>query len=586
MVGDKKKILNGSKYNKYFKPPQNKVKQIGRAKVMQTLEIMEEIVLSTLDQTKDIAKVLKHNDTYTTAKEIWNFAHHYIQYKNDESGKEQLREPNRSWADRKTGIDCDCFSIFVSSILMNLGIEHSFRITKYNGNDYFQHVYVVIKSNGREIIIDPVVNHFDYEKKYTGKHDKKMSIRHEILSGVNGAKFGFEFDGILNGLGSVSSNEILSSLKAHLENTREIVQKDPETVASVVNPQTYLNQLNYVLSKDWNNTAEVYQAIELVESQTESLGRLRDRLSNGWNKVKKGVKKATEKVKTGVKKAVKAVVKYNPLTLAMRGGLLLAFKINLFHFTEKLKYGYLTESQAKQNGLNISNYRRIKDILGKVEQMFEKVGGDKENLKKAILTGRKGSLSDLNLSPEATKPTPTITTNSVKQKVNIASRFNPSDIKSFAPQMSEIRLSGLGAEPVTTATTTAAASGLLATIGSWLSKIDWKNVFDKAGQAQKAVQSVKTTIDTARNTINNSGNSAPVSTGINPYANNGNIPTVTLPTHTVNASKTNNTNSNSGGMSTGNKTALLVGTTVLALGLSYMAFRPKKQLAGIPEVSI
>ena len=132
--------------------------------------MMEEIVLSTLDQTKAIAQVLKGNDTYSTASNIWKFAYHYIQYKEDENGKEQLREPNRSWADRESGIDCDCYSILISSILTNLGIDHKYRITKYNGNDYYQHVYVVIKQkNGKEIIIDPVVNSFDYQKPYTGK---------------------------------------------------------------------------------------------------------------------------------------------------------------------------------------------------------------------------------------------------------------------------------------------------------------------------------------------------------------------------------------------------------------------------------
>ena len=73
--------------------------------------------------------------------------------------------------------------VFISSILLNLDIPHSFRVTDY-GNGW-QHVYVVaFLPSGKEIIIDPVMNSFDAQKPYKRKFDYKMKL--EMLSGFNG----------------------------------------------------------------------------------------------------------------------------------------------------------------------------------------------------------------------------------------------------------------------------------------------------------------------------------------------------------------------------------------------------------------
>ena len=75
------------------------------------------------------------------------------QYKLDKKGLEQLRRPARTWADRKSGVDCDCMSIFASSILTNLQIPHKFRITKYS-QDSWQHVYVIGGENIHGVLSD------------------------------------------------------------------------------------------------------------------------------------------------------------------------------------------------------------------------------------------------------------------------------------------------------------------------------------------------------------------------------------------------------------------------------------------------
>jgi hypothetical protein len=121
-------IADGSGYDRFFSSPDNQDRFIRDGDVNITVDLMKRVVWKYIDDTKRIAAHLKETSLKKTCQNIWNFLYHHIQYKLDAKGLEQLRRPNRSWAEKNTGIDCDCFSIFVSSILTNLQIPHSFRI--------------------------------------------------------------------------------------------------------------------------------------------------------------------------------------------------------------------------------------------------------------------------------------------------------------------------------------------------------------------------------------------------------------------------------------------------------------------------
>ncbi|HAA21848.1 MAG TPA: hypothetical protein DCP28_24915, partial [Cytophagales bacterium] len=58
-----------------------------------------------------------------TANNIWTFCYTHFQYKEDRKDREELRTPARAWHDRKSGIDCDCFSILVLALCNELGLE-------------------------------------------------------------------------------------------------------------------------------------------------------------------------------------------------------------------------------------------------------------------------------------------------------------------------------------------------------------------------------------------------------------------------------------------------------------------------------
>jgi hypothetical protein len=147
-----------------------------------TVRFIPQVVRETLFQTAKLAPLLKGSNVYETCKNIWEFVYTHIAYKKDEEGKEQIRSPARGWHDRFHGIDCDCYTVFISSILSNLKIKHKLRITKYS-QDHFQHIYPIVPTTGGNYItVDCVVDRFNYEEPYTEKQDTKMEL--EYLNGI------------------------------------------------------------------------------------------------------------------------------------------------------------------------------------------------------------------------------------------------------------------------------------------------------------------------------------------------------------------------------------------------------------------
>jgi hypothetical protein len=256
-----RKIASGSQYEQYFKPATGTTDIINEnATTTDTLEFVKVLVLNTLNDTKAIAKVLQAPSLQATCNNVFNFFYQNYQYKLDEIGVEQVRRPTRAWADRKTGIDCDCFTASVSSVLTNLGIEHYLKIIAINGRDNYQHIYVVVPKNntGNDLtsknlkensywVIDPVLNNFNEEApKITKTKYLKMGIQLQQLNGLEEvAGLGNEFEGIdneLNGLDEVSMGRVFQErLKQHVCNTRKHIERNPQVVSKFYKPQVLLN---------------------------------------------------------------------------------------------------------------------------------------------------------------------------------------------------------------------------------------------------------------------------------------------------------------------------------------------------------
>ena len=134
-----------------------------------TVAFMHYVIRETSSDTARLAQSLRGSSLRETLNNIWNFVYQHIQYVPDSAVMEQVRRPLRTLYDQKG--DCDCYATLIGSILTNLGIPFSLRIAKYNGRSYFQHVYVVVKDGGKELVVDPVVDKCFYEKKPSEKKD-------------------------------------------------------------------------------------------------------------------------------------------------------------------------------------------------------------------------------------------------------------------------------------------------------------------------------------------------------------------------------------------------------------------------------
>ncbi len=452
-ISSGQRIINtdGSKYDYLF--PKAELKDtvwIENGEVEDTVKLIERVVWTYINDTKQIASILKRDKTEETLKAIWDFLYHNIQYKLDQNGLEELRRPARAWKDRITGIDCDCFSIFCSSILCNLGIPHKFRITKYT-QSYWQHIYVIVpKSNQQGYwTIDAVLSAFDYEKPFTNKMDYTMSldgIKIAVLSGIDDAQtsgilmnkqqiksvnnhalnasiFAHDLRGLgINDdlLGSIKNEDLEDGLYHYLLATRQTISENPDTaLIAGYNHDQILQMLDYAiqywyseqrdtaldylhhneelinqsygLNDETNSTSdeEQYGDDDIFANEADLLGKT--------NKAPKNVKKKAffKNVGNSLKQVGKGIIKFNPASIAARNGFLLALKLNVGKISEKLKWAYASTQQINSNHINSNTVNKAKIASSKIEKMFVKLGGKAANIRKAILSAKQGHINGL-----------------------------------------------------------------------------------------------------------------------------------------------------------------------------------------------
>ncbi|NVO09064.1 MAG: hypothetical protein HXX16_03790 [Bacteroidales bacterium] len=416
-----RQIRDGNSFDKYFAQPDERDRIIIEdGEVEQTVDLMKRVVWKYIDDTKRIAPYLKDQSLIDTCENIWNFLYHHIQYRLDKKGLEQLRRPNRSWAERRSGIDCDCFSIFVSSILTNLKIPHSFRITKY-GKDVFQHVYVIVPQSdtSQYIIIDCVLNQFNYEKSFTEKKDFAMNLNGINVAVLSGAGTNDVME-LVSGLddmellGADNETQRLQSLYEHLVKTRNLIASKPELISSVDYPPAFLKMLDYAI-ENWN-TPNRDKALEILSRNEDAMNRLNgftgipndpemdgldDRFMDleGDENYVEGLgsfKSFFKKVGEAAKKGGKFFLRFNPITISARLGFLLAMKLNLKKMASKIKWGYATKEQAAAKGVSAQDWEKSKNALTKIEHLFvDKLQGTRSGLKSAVLKGKAGGINGI-----------------------------------------------------------------------------------------------------------------------------------------------------------------------------------------------
>ncbi len=523
IVSGPRNTKDGRKYNHLIKKASGKDVFVKNGNVLETVESCIDLVAEHYLEVEELAKMLQGDSLKSTCRNIFDFSYSYLQYHKDENGTEQLRTPARSWLDGQikfkqqgktsSGIDCDDYSIFVGSILKCLGIPFKFRITKYDGKRNFQHIYVFVPAIGDsedEIIIDPVLSKFDYQKPYSfEKSDFNMSPL-QMVAGVHGIDgltgstslglpiyalsgidygggsmanddadlmaivSGIDFEDTVNGLGDPDTATL-----NYLKRTRKFLLKNKENkgkMAHIQNPDQFIRMLDQAI-KFWHTPqrekvldklADIEEALAEkglikydvdavegllefndLENEMDGLGR-RKRRGRFW----RAIKRVGKKIGKVAKKVVKAVVRFNPLSIAIRNGLLAALRLNMFGIAKKLQYAYLPDNLAAKHNIDAKKLKDLKKRHNRVRKLFKGLQGKEKNLRKAILKGAKQKSSDFSL----------------KGMDGLLA-----DLKGLESIGELAELGQMGA--VATAASVGAATGVLAKIKSWLKPV--KNIFTK-----------------------------------------------------------------------------------------------------------
>jgi hypothetical protein len=399
------------------------------------LSEMRKVIRKYAWQTKALSGKLKGKTTYETCQNVWQFLYDHFKYHEDDDGQE-IRTPAVSWAVRRTrGIACDDFSVFAGTIFYNLGIPFYERAAHYPPPepDRFSHVYDAVPDAGKSyIVVDGVLDQFDTEKKaietkdYLVMSNKLNGVKISVLSGFTDEDTEQQLLGIITAenlpggeeMGAAPSHdEELEAMYKHLVQTRDLIEAHPETISSVEDTQSFLKMLNYAIQY-WNTDKrdEALAILEEKESEINDMNGLSGVDDHEETELYYGVegfagvsilgkakvakkffsklKEAANKTGAALKTAFKQVVRYSPTAVKARVGLLLALRLNILKMAEHLKWGYLTEEEAKQKGFDHAEWLKLKDKLTQAEDMFIKVlQGDGGPFKDAILKGRAGGLS-------------------------------------------------------------------------------------------------------------------------------------------------------------------------------------------------
>ncbi len=143
------------------------------------------VILNTvplgLSNTRRLAPYFQAQSVYHTCLRLWHFLKSNIKYQIDPLGKQFIQTPSVTWW-RKRG-DCKSYSVFISTILKNLNIEHRLKFVSFEPDGEYTHVYIIVPYNGRQIIMDVVMPEFNKEKHFSKQKLYNMAEIYQ-MSGI------------------------------------------------------------------------------------------------------------------------------------------------------------------------------------------------------------------------------------------------------------------------------------------------------------------------------------------------------------------------------------------------------------------
>ena len=162
-----------------FPKPENKtITRLENAETMDVFRLIPDKVRRDSWQVRRFVQHLRgtHSSTREQVRACFDFIMKYIAYAEDRAGTDQLKSPSRLVSDQIG--DCDCYTVFLSSCMLELGVPHMVRMTGYhNTGAEYSHVYVVAEVAGERITLDPVMERFNAEYPFRNKLDYDMRLQ-------------------------------------------------------------------------------------------------------------------------------------------------------------------------------------------------------------------------------------------------------------------------------------------------------------------------------------------------------------------------------------------------------------------------
>ncbi len=111
-------------------------------------------------------------------RKLFDFVDRSFQYEEDPKRNQWVQTPSYLMHKTRKG-DCKSFTVFISSVLQNMGVPHIIRYVGYGLSKRLVHVYPVAIINGKELPLDVVWKKqeggpFGKEKRFTYKKDYKV----------------------------------------------------------------------------------------------------------------------------------------------------------------------------------------------------------------------------------------------------------------------------------------------------------------------------------------------------------------------------------------------------------------------------
>ena len=398
-----------------------------------TIATIKHVTRQSIPTVGALAKRLYAPTAEQAAYNVWHWLYTNLRYKLDRQGSELIRTPQRSYADgnrqlpasKAQGIDCEDFSIFAFALLTSMGYRPAFNIVAFNGSEQYGHIFTDLEG----FVIDPcpplerfnqVADHITKTMRITILSGNEESISgpmsqvknkvHQLLDseekGIKALisagtateehrkqlrKIGWlknlpagEHQAValrlakmvddISPSGNIRFKRGISLMTAGRYATMHQLKhhRTLQGLGSIDELGQLEEELSGLLGNDLGKLRIKIKAPKIVKKATQAVSKVVPKVvTKTFTKVADKVKTtATKAVKYAVKNPVHVLLKVNPLTAMARNGLLLALRTNLFRMASKLKYGYMTEEEAKAKNLNLEEWRKMVGVREKAKDFL------------------------------------------------------------------------------------------------------------------------------------------------------------------------------------------------------------------------